>query len=118
VDTGAGYASFAHVLRLRPDVIKLDRSLLMGLHVDSVSRSSVSAIILLARELDATVAAEGVECGPDLEAVTALGVGFAQGYCLAEPSISRAEWLAWQQLDWRTRSTGSGGPRSPSADSG
>ena len=27
-DTGAGYSSFAHVLRLRPDVIKMDRSLL------------------------------------------------------------------------------------------
>ena len=52
-DTGAGYASFAHVLRLRPDIIKLDRSLLADIDHDAARRAFVTAIVLMALELDA-----------------------------------------------------------------
>lgn len=60
-DTGAGYASFHHVLRLRPDIIKLDRSLISDIDTDQAQRSLVMAVALLALDLDATLTAEGIE---------------------------------------------------------
>ncbi len=96
-DTGAGYASFAHVLRLRPDVIKIDRSLIAGVDADPGRRALVSAIVLLARELHASVTAEGVETLEEFSTVASLGVDHAQGYLLAKPTVSAATWGSWRQ---------------------
>jgi EAL domain-containing protein (putative c-di-GMP-specific phosphodiesterase class I) len=99
-DTGAGYASFAHVLRLRPDVIKLDRSLLTDIAHDAARRAFVTAIILLALELDAAVTAEGVETTTELDVLRSLGVDTVQGYLLARPSAEPSAWSAWAGRDW------------------
>ena len=88
-DAGAGYASLKHVVELAPDIIKIDRSLVDGVAVDRARRSVVSAFVLLALDLGATVVAEGVECRADLRAVEDLGVDAAQGYLLARPSTDR-----------------------------
>ena len=105
-DTGAGYASFTHVLRLRPDSIKLDRSLLADLHTDAARRALVTAIVLLGLELDARVVAEGVETGDELRAVMDLGVDLAQGYHLARPTVERSVWKHWAKRDWTASTTG------------
>jgi EAL domain-containing protein (putative c-di-GMP-specific phosphodiesterase class I) len=84
-DTGAGYASFAHVLRLRPDDIKLDRSLVAGIDSDAARRAFVTAIVLLALELEAAVTGEGVETPGELATLNTLGVDRAQGYHLGSP---------------------------------
>jgi PAS domain S-box-containing protein len=101
-DTGAGYASFHHVLRLRPDVIKLDRSLLMSINTDPARRAFVTAIVLLALELHASVTAEGVENLDELVTLATLGVDHAQGYLLARPETDRAVWQSWAHRDWPT----------------
>lgn len=84
-DTGAGYASLTHVLRLRPDIIKLDRSLVTEVSGDRARRTLITALILLALELGASVTAEGVETEQDLRAVEDLGVDQVQGYLLGQP---------------------------------
>ena len=99
-DTGAGYASFHHVLRLRPDDIKLDRSLLADITTDPARRALVTAIVLLALELDASVTAEGVESPSELETLASLGVDFVQGYLLARPNSDRQAWLRWRTRRW------------------
>jgi PAS domain S-box-containing protein len=99
-DTGAGYASFTHVLRLRPDIIKLDRSLLTGLPADPARRALVTAIVLLGLELDARLVAEGVETPEELRAVTDLGVDLAQGYHLARPALEHSVWRFWATKNW------------------
>jgi EAL domain-containing protein (putative c-di-GMP-specific phosphodiesterase class I) len=38
-DTGSGYSSLAHILKLAPDLIKLDRDLVSGIDVDPVRRA-------------------------------------------------------------------------------
>jgi EAL domain-containing protein (putative c-di-GMP-specific phosphodiesterase class I) len=103
-DTGAGYASFAHVLRLRPDVIKLDRSLLADIDHDAARRAFVTAIVLLALELEAAVTAEGVETAAELDTLRSLGVDTVQGYLLARPSAEPAAWRTWETRDWLTHS--------------
>lgn len=99
-DTGAGYASFAHVLRLRPDVIKLDRSLLADIDHDAARRAFVTAIVLMALELAASVTAEGVETPAELDTVRSLGVDAVQGFLLARPSVAPASWATWADRDW------------------
>lgn len=101
-DTGAGYSSFAHVLRLRPDVIKLDRSLLADIDHDAARRAFVTAIVLMALELGARVTAEGVESAAELETLTNLGVDSVQGFLLARPSTDPAVWASWATRDWLT----------------
>ncbi len=94
-DTGAGYASLNHVLQLRPDVIKLDRGLITGVESDPARRALVTALVLLALELGATVTGEGIETLGQLEALETLGVDHGQGYLLARPTIDRAQWASW-----------------------
>lgn len=101
-DTGAGYASFAHVLRLRPDVVKLDRSLLADIDHDAARRAFVTAVVLMALELGAEVTAEGVETPAELETLRSLGVDAVQGFLLARPSTQPTEWAAWASRDWST----------------
>ena len=99
-DAGAGYASFAHVLQLRPDVIKLDRSLIAGIGTDPARRALVTAIVLLGLELGASLTGEGVETPAELSTLAELGVNHAQGYLLARPSSQPSDWLSWRSLRW------------------
>lgn len=99
-DVGAGYASFNHVLGLRPDVIKIDRSLVVDIDKDLARRSFVTAIMLLALDLRASVTAEGVERPEELAALVDLGVEHAQGYLISCPSLDREQWRRWPQVDW------------------
>ncbi len=91
-DAGAGYASLHHIVELRPDFIKVDRSLVHGVADDHARRVAVSAFVLLSLDLGATVIAEGVERPRDLSTLCDLGVHAAQGYLLGRPS-TRADDL-------------------------
>lgn len=94
-DAGAGYASLRHVLELRPDIIKLDRSLIHGLAEDRARSLVASAFVSLAGDLGATVVAEGVERRADLQAVRDLGLHAAQGYLLGRPSTDPKALSGW-----------------------
>ena len=99
-DAGAGYSSFNHVLCCRPDVIKLDRSLVAGVDGDPARRAFVSAVVLLARDLGARVTAEGVETTAELDTVVALGVDNAQGYLFGRPTQDPEAWAGWDGANW------------------
>jgi EAL domain-containing protein (putative c-di-GMP-specific phosphodiesterase class I) len=94
-DAGAGYASLRHVLELRPDIVKIDRSLVQGLADDRARRVAVTAFVSLAQDLGSTVIAEGVENPADYEAVRDLGVHGAQGYLLGRPSSHPRDLARW-----------------------
>lgn len=85
-DTGAGYASLRHVLRLGADLIKLDRSLVSDLAADPVRHALVAALTRFADDTGSQVVAEGVETTHELAALEALGVPFVQGYLLGRPA--------------------------------
>jgi EAL domain-containing protein (putative c-di-GMP-specific phosphodiesterase class I)/DNA-binding NarL/FixJ family response regulator len=85
-DAGAGYASLRHLLNLRPDVLKIDISLCRRIESDRARQVLAGALASLGRELDATVVAEGIETGAELQAVRDLGVDCAQGYYLGRPA--------------------------------
>jgi EAL domain-containing protein (putative c-di-GMP-specific phosphodiesterase class I) len=85
-DTGAGYASMRHILRIEPDLIKLDISLTRGIDRDRKRRALASALIAFAAEAGIKIIAEGVETAHELKTLQALGVGYGQGYYLARPA--------------------------------
>jgi EAL domain-containing protein (putative c-di-GMP-specific phosphodiesterase class I) len=99
-DTGAGYSSFSHVLQLRPDVIKLDRSMILDIATDPARRAFVTAVVLLALELSATITAEGVETRAQLETAAVLGIDHVQGSLLSRPETSPATWRSWEGRRW------------------
>lgn len=84
-DAGAGYASFRHIIKLRPDLIKLDMSLTRDIDTDISRRSLAYALVRFAREIDSRIIAEGVETKPELETLESLGVEMAQGFYLHRP---------------------------------
>jgi EAL domain-containing protein (putative c-di-GMP-specific phosphodiesterase class I) len=84
-DAGAGYASFRHILALKPDRIKLDISLIRSIDIDLAKRALAAALIAFSHETGSRIVAEGVETGSELSALKNLGVDCAQGYYLARP---------------------------------
>ncbi|HET9517965.1 MAG TPA: EAL domain-containing protein, partial [Actinoplanes sp.] len=99
-DTGAGYSSLTHVLQLRPSVIKIDRSLITDIANDAARRSLVTALVLLALDLGASVTGEGIETASELQTLGVLGVDAGQGYLLARPSTETTRWRAWGSRNW------------------
>jgi EAL domain-containing protein (putative c-di-GMP-specific phosphodiesterase class I) len=85
-DVGAGFASLRHILRLDPDVIKLDVSLTRGVDADRRRRALASGLVSFAAELGCSIVSEGIETEAELEALRSLGVRYGQGYFLSRPS--------------------------------
>jgi EAL domain-containing protein (putative c-di-GMP-specific phosphodiesterase class I) len=86
-DVGSGFASFRHVTRVNPDILKLDRTLVCGIDDDPVRQSLASAIVAFARDVGATVVSEGIESESELSCLKDLAVGCGQGFYLARPNL-------------------------------
>ncbi len=84
-DAGAGFASLRHIVRLVPDIIKLDMTLTRDIHLDPVRRSLASSLTTFAERIGALLIAEGVERHAELEVWQELGAHAAQGYLLGRP---------------------------------
>jgi len=84
-DTGSGYSSLSHILKLAPDFIKLDRDLVSDIDVDPVRRALAASLVMFAADTGAELIAEGVESEDELDVLLRLGVRYAQGYHLGHP---------------------------------
>lgn len=87
-DAGSGYASFRHILRLQPDIIKLDQSLIHNIDRDGDRRALATALIRFAADTGANIVAEGVETPQELQVLVDLGVETAQGFLIGLPKIN------------------------------
>jgi predicted signal transduction protein with EAL and GGDEF domain len=85
-DAGAGYASFRHILKLAPELIKLDMSITRGIDCNRSCRALASALIRFSQETDSVIVAEGVETAAELQTLRGLGVSHVQGYLLGRPA--------------------------------
>jgi EAL domain-containing protein (putative c-di-GMP-specific phosphodiesterase class I) len=85
-DAGTGYSSFAHIVKIAPDYIKVDIELVRGIDIDPIRRSVVSAVVAFAAETGAQVVAEGIETRGELDTLAALSVPYGQGYLLGRPA--------------------------------
>lgn len=86
-DLGAGFSNLKLITELEPDVVKLDRSLVMGLDKSGRRRVLVEMIVSLCSRLGSQVVAEGIETQEELEVVRKCGVQFGQGFLFAHPGF-------------------------------
>jgi PAS domain S-box-containing protein len=84
-DAGAGFASFRHILELRPAFVKLDISLVRGIDADPGKQALVAGMRHFARMTNRRLIAEGVETDAEADALRTLDVRLGQGYLFGRP---------------------------------
>lgn len=84
-DVGAGYSSLRHVLRIAPDLIKLDMSLVDAIDTDIAKQAMVAGVLAFAQKTHTAVVAEGVESDAQRAALEEAGVRHGQGFLFAMP---------------------------------
>jgi diguanylate cyclase (GGDEF)-like protein len=86
-DFGTGYSSLSYLKSLPLDVIKIDRSFVMGMDRAS-DQAIVRSTIDLGHNLGLTVVAEGVEDQETLDELSRYGCDLVQGYLIARPAAT------------------------------
>jgi diguanylate cyclase (GGDEF)-like protein len=84
-DFGAGQSSFSYLKRLPIDVLKIDKSFVLGMNDNADDAAIVKSAINFGQNLRLTVVAEGVETHETRQQLAALGCDVIQGYHLARP---------------------------------
>ncbi|UVI28485.1 EAL domain-containing protein [Paenibacillus spongiae] len=87
-DAGAGYSSLQSIVELQPDLIKIDRSLIRGIHLDPMKEHIVQHFTELAAKMGISIVAEGIEEEEELAQIRSMGIAYAQGYLLGKPQAS------------------------------
>ena len=101
-DFGTGYSSLSYLNQFPLDCLKIDRSFVQGLTQGEKSATIIESIVTLARRLDLTIVAEGVETIDQLNALRELKCDWVQGFLLARPlKASAAEELLLNPARWR-----------------
>lgn len=86
-DFGVGHASIAALLAIRPQFLKLDRTLVRGVGADSMRAALVASLVELGARTDMAIVAEGIETEDERAALRACGVRYGQGFLLGRPAI-------------------------------
>lgn len=84
-DFGTGYSSLSYIQILPITLLKLDRSFIMRLEEDEVSREIVSAVIRIAKSKKIEIVAEGIETIGQADILKKSGCEYAQGYLFGRP---------------------------------
>jgi EAL domain-containing protein (putative c-di-GMP-specific phosphodiesterase class I) len=85
-DVGAGHSNLDRIPLIKPDILKIDRSLIAGVERDYYKQETVKSLIGLSRTIGALVVAEGVETENEAIVALELGADLLQGYFLAVPA--------------------------------
>ncbi len=85
-DVGAGHSGLRQLVEIKPDVVKLDASIVRGLDHDPMRRAAAKALTDFARDIGAECIYEGVETEDELAAARALGAALVQGFLLGRPT--------------------------------
>lgn len=85
-DVGAGYSNFDRITIIKPDIIKIDRSIISDIHRDYYKQEIFKALVRLSRKIGTLVLAEGVETIGECLCVLDKDTDLLQGFFLARPS--------------------------------
>jgi EAL domain-containing protein (putative c-di-GMP-specific phosphodiesterase class I) len=99
-DFGTGYSSLSYLQRLPVDAIKIDRSFVRAIEVESRSRHVVQSLVSLARGIGLDAIAEGVSSAGQLEMLRAMGCTHGQGFYFAKP-VPRNELVTLLKRQYR-----------------
>ena len=84
-DFGIGYSSLGRLSRLRPSMIKIDRSFVKDLPGDRDAGVLVETMITMAQKLGIQCLAEGIETEAQLKFLREIGCPLGQGYLYSRP---------------------------------
>jgi EAL domain-containing protein (putative c-di-GMP-specific phosphodiesterase class I) len=90
-DFGVGCSNFDRVARLKPDVVKIDKSILDGALGDEKARRLLPGMIEVLHQFHARVAIEGIESRPAAVAAIEARADYLQGYFFASPHARLTE---------------------------
>jgi EAL domain-containing protein (putative c-di-GMP-specific phosphodiesterase class I) len=85
-DLGAGYAGLTSFASLEPEFVKLDMSLVRGIHTSEIKQRLVRSVLSLCQEMGKGIIAEGIEAVDERECLRNLGCDWMQGYLFAKPA--------------------------------
>jgi len=86
-DIGYGHSNLERITHVKPEVLKIDRSLCREMDKDFYKQEIFKSLIGLARRTGALVVAEGVETKEEVLTAMGLGVDMLQGYYFAKPNV-------------------------------
>ncbi|HUR98706.1 MAG TPA: PAS domain S-box protein [Pyrinomonadaceae bacterium] len=84
-DFGTGYSSLSYLHQFPFERLKIDRSFVDKMDHDPKSEAIVRTILLLGKNLNMEVVAEGIESNRQLELLRVLGCGLGQGFLFSRP---------------------------------
>jgi EAL domain-containing protein (putative c-di-GMP-specific phosphodiesterase class I) len=84
-DLGAGYAGLSSFALLEPEIVKVDMSLIRGIHASPMKQKLFRSFTTLCKDLDTEIIAEGVEVAEERDCLNNLGGDLYQGYLFARP---------------------------------
>jgi diguanylate cyclase (GGDEF)-like protein len=107
-DFGTGHSSLSYLKRFNIDTLKVDRSFVSSLPESGEDKAIATAVIALARSLEMSVVAEGVETLAQAAMLKDLGCDEMQGYLLSRPlpAASFVDWLKLRLRDEQQRKLG------------
>ncbi|MBP5580909.1 MAG: EAL domain-containing protein [Ruminococcus sp.] len=80
-----GLDTLNRVMLINPDMIKIDRSIVSGIHADKYKQEAFRSLIATARKIGAMTVAEGVELVDEVITCMILGVDYFQGFYFQKP---------------------------------
>lgn len=84
-DVGAGYSSLEAIVEIEPSYVKIDASIIRGIHQSKIKKDMLKALDMLTKSVNAQTVAEGVETKDDLRILKEYNIDYAQGYYFARP---------------------------------
>ncbi len=90
-DFGSGYSNEVRILKILPNILKIDMELVQGIAKDVDKQVIVNSIIEFCHQKNIKFVAEGVEEQEDLFYFIDKGADFVQGYYLAKPNFEFLE---------------------------
>ncbi|MEH7385007.1 EAL domain-containing protein [Bacillus sp. JJ1521] len=85
-DAGTGYNSLQTLVYLKPEFIKLDKSLIRKIHCHRENQHLVKLLVKYATQVGTQIIAEGIETAEELEFLQSIGVHMGQGFALGRPN--------------------------------
>ena len=84
-DVGCGFSNLQSIAEIRPDYIKIDMSLVRGIHKDGVKTALMETFVTFAAKIGCEIIAEGIEEEAELALLADIGVHYGQGYFFGRP---------------------------------
>lgn len=84
--TGVGYSILQSILEIKPEIIKVDRSVIQDIDKNSMKESRLTELMEIAKKSGSVIIAEGIESAAEAMVLSKNSVQFAQGFYYAKPA--------------------------------